>query len=94
MLMLMVIGYGLGAGANTIVRAIAPLVVFGRAGYATVLGVMGLPMNLVFATAPFVIAAATEAGGPAAGVALCAVVTFISFAGMLRLRRIAGAHLS
>jgi len=90
MLMLMVIGYGLGAGANTIVRAIAPLVVFGRAGYATVLGRMGLPMNLVFATAPFVIAAAVEAGGPVAGVALCAAATFVSLAAMLILRRIAG----
>lgn len=90
MLMLMVIGYGLGAGANTIVRAIAPLVVFGRAGYATVLGKMGLPMNLVFATAPFLIAAAVEAGGPAAGMALCAGATIVSLAGMLVLRRIAG----
>ncbi len=89
-IMLMVIGYGLGAGVNTIVRAVAPLVVFGRAGYATVLGKMGLPMNLVFATAPFVIAAAIEAGGPAAGVALCAVATLVSLAGMLVLRRIAG----
>lgn len=88
-IMLMVIGYGLGAGVNTIVRAVAPLVVFGRAGYATVLGKMGLPMNLVFATAPFVIAAVIEAGGPAAGVALCAVATLVSLAGMLVLRRIA-----
>jgi MFS family permease len=92
-LFLMVIGYGLGAGANTIVRAIAPLVLFGRAGYATVLGKMGLPMNLVFATAPFVIAAATEAAGPAAGLAVCASATVISFAGMVVLRRIAGTEL-
>ncbi len=92
-LFLMVIGYGLGAGANTIVRAIAPLVLFGRAGYATVLGKMGLPMNLVFATAPFVIAAATEAAGPAAGLAVCAMATLISFAGMVVLRRIAGTEL-
>ncbi len=88
-LMLMVIGYGFGAGANTIVRAIAPLVVFGRAGYATVLGKMGLPMNLVFATAPFLIAAAIEAGGPAAGLAVCAGATLVSLAGMLVLRRLA-----
>lgn len=87
-IMLMVIGYGLGAGVNTIVRAVAPLVVFGRAGYATVLGKMGLPMNLVFATAPFVIAAAIEAGGPEAGVALCAAATLVSLSGMLVLRRI------
>lgn len=94
MLMAMVIGYGLGAGANTIVRAIAPLAVFGRAGYATVLGKMGLPMNLVFATAPFLIAAAIEAGGPAAGLAVCAGATLVSLAGMLVLRRLAAGSFS
>jgi len=94
LLFLMVIGYGLGAGANTIVRAIAPLVLFGRAGYATVLGKMGLPMNLVFATAPFVIAAASETAGPAAGLAVCATATLVSFAAMVVLRRIAGSELS
>ncbi|MBL8805826.1 MAG: MFS transporter [Rhodospirillales bacterium] len=90
LLMLMVIGYGLGAGVNTIVRAIAPLVVFGRSGYATVLGKLGLPLNLVFATAPFAIAEAIERGGPAAGVALCAAAILVSMAGMAQLRRIAG----
>jgi hypothetical protein len=90
MLILMVIGYGLGAGINTIVRAIAPLVVFGRSGYATVLGKLGVPLNLVFATAPFAIAEAVERGGPAAGMALCAAVILVSIAGMAVLRRIAG----
>ncbi len=90
MLMAMVIGYGLGAGVNTIVRAIAPLMVFGRSGYATVLGKLGIPLNLVFATAPFAIAEAIELGGPAAGVALCAGVIVVSIAGISVLRKIAG----
>ncbi|MBI1243693.1 MAG: MFS transporter [Alphaproteobacteria bacterium] len=88
-LILMVIGYGFGAGVNTIVRAIAPLIVFGRSGYASVLGKLGLPLNLVFATAPFAIAEAIERGGPQAGVALCAVAIFVSMLGMAVLRRIA-----
>jgi MFS family permease len=90
MLMAMVIGYGLGAGINTIVRAIAPLMVFGRSGYATVLGKLGIPLNLVFATAPFAIAEAIERGGPGAGLMLCAAAIFVSIAGMTILRRIAG----
>lgn len=47
-----VIGYGMSAGLISIVRAVAPLRLFGAAAYATVLGRLGLPQNIAFAAAP------------------------------------------
>jgi hypothetical protein len=84
-----VVGFGLGAGANTVVRIIAPLAVFGREGYASLMGRMNLPLNLVFATAPFLLAAILEAGGPAAPLLLCAVLSLLSFVGLSVVKRIA-----
>jgi hypothetical protein len=84
-----VVGFGLGAGANTVVRIVAPLVVFGREGYASLMGRMNLPLNLVFATSPFVLAAILEAGGPAAPLLLCAALSLLSFAGLSVVKRVA-----
>lgn len=89
MLTATVVGFGLGAGANTVVRIIAPLVVFGREGYASLMGRMNLPLNLVFATAPFVLAAILEAGGPAAPLLLCAGLSSLSFVGLSIVKRVA-----
>ncbi len=89
MLVATVVGFGLGAGANTVVRIIAPLVVFGREGYASLMGRMNLPLNLVFATAPFVLAASLEAGGPAAPLLLCAALSLLSFVGLSIVKRVA-----
>lgn len=46
------VGYGLSAGLISIVRAVAPLRLFGAAAYATMLGRLGLPQNIAFASAP------------------------------------------
>ncbi len=92
MLMTTVVAFGLGAGINTIVRLVAPLTVFGRAGYAGVMGRLALPMNLVFATAPFALAAAHEAGGPDAPMALCMAVGLVALAALFALKRIAEAN--
>jgi len=89
MLAATVVGFGLGAGANTVVRIIAPLVVFGREGYAGLMGRMNLPLNLVFSTAPFALAAILEVGGPAAPLLLCAALSLLSFAGLSVVKRVA-----
>ena len=85
---LCVIGYGLGTGAMTIVRVVAPLTVFGRRGYAEIMGKLNLPLNLIFATSPFALSASVAQLGPIATLALCALLTAICVAGLYRLKQI------
>ena len=83
-----VIGYGLGTGAMTIVRVVAPLAVFGRRGYAEIMGKLHLPLNLIFAVAPFALSASLTHLGPIATLSICAGLTAICFAGLYRLKRL------
>src|SRR3546814_5730124 len=48
--------YGAGNGLTSIVRGTLPLVLFGAEGYATLMGVLGRPMMIAFATTPFLAA--------------------------------------
>lgn len=59
-----VIGYGLAAGAMTIVRNVAPLTLFGWQTYATMTGWLSLPQNVVFAISPMIFAAMIRRAGP------------------------------
>ena len=45
--------YGLSAGFISIVRAVAPLRLFGVAAYARMLGRLNMPQNIAFAITPF-----------------------------------------
>lgn len=85
---LCVIGYGLGAGAMTIVRVVAPLAIFGRRGYAEIMGKLNLPLNLIFAISPFALSASLTHLGPTATLALCALLTAICVAGLLELKKL------
>lgn len=85
---LCVIGYGLGTGAMTIVRVVAPLVVFGRRGYAEIMGKLNLPLNLVFALSPFALSAALTHLGPIATLAICAALSAICVAGLYQLKKL------
>ena len=57
------IAYGLSAGLISIVRAIAPLRLFGAAAYARVLGRLNVPQNIAFAATPFGFAVIRESWG-------------------------------
>ena len=57
------IAYGLSAGLISIVRAIAPLRLFGVAAYARVLGRLNVPQNIAFAATPFGFAVIRENWG-------------------------------
>ncbi|WP_439576185.1 MFS transporter [Phreatobacter sp.] len=78
-----VIGYGLAAGAMTIVRAVAPLALFGAATFATMSGWLAVPQSIAFAIAPMVFAAVMRHWGSTAtlvvafGAALCALASAI-----------------
>jgi predicted MFS family arabinose efflux permease len=85
---LCVIGYGLGTGAMTIVRVVAPLAVFGRRGYAEIMGKLNLPLNLIFAAAPFLLSISLAELGPVPTLTLCAALTAICFAGLHRLKKL------
>jgi predicted MFS family arabinose efflux permease len=60
------VGYGMAAGAITIVRNVAPLALFGKETYATMTGWLSLPQNIVFALSPLIYAATMRHSGPTA----------------------------
>lgn len=85
-----VIGFGLGSGTMTIVRVVGPLIVFGRDGYAEIMGKLNLPLNYLFSAAPFVMAGASGLGGSSAVMGLCAALMLVSivlFVWLIRMTR-------
>lgn len=84
---LCVLGYGLGTGAMTIVRVVAPLAIFGRRGYAEIMGKLNLPLNMIFALSPFALSASLTHLGPIATLALCAGLTAVCVAGLYELKK-------
>jgi MFS family permease len=84
---LCVIGYGLGTGAMTIVRVVAPLALFGRRGYAEIMGKLNLPLNLIFAVSPFALSFAVTHLGPIATLAICAALTGITLVALYKLKK-------
>jgi MFS family permease len=87
---LFVVGYGLSAGAMTIVRSVLPLTLFGRQRYARLLGQLAVPQNTAFAVAPIAFASVMDAFGPdgvllmAGGAALIPVGALIGLAAVVR----------
>ncbi len=84
-----VVGYGLSAGAFTIVRAVVPLALFGRERYATMIGRLALPQNIAFAAAPVAIAGALDRFGAAGALWLCLAAAFVALASFAALARVA-----
>lgn len=82
------IGYGLAAGAMTIVRAVAPLTLFGRDAYAVVLGRLAVPQNIAFALSPMLLAAVMSHAGPRATLAVVCAASVLGFAAMLALAKV------
>lgn len=79
--------FGVGSGAFAVARATLPLVFFQKADYTAAMATIALPMNLINALAPPVIAALmTDAGAPATFATLGAL-SLAAFAVLLQLRR-------
>lgn len=64
--------YGVSAGLMSVVRAVAPIRLFGAAAYAVVTGKLGVPQNMAFAAAPLGFALLKDQWG-ASAVALAAL---------------------
>lgn len=62
--------YGLGSGALTVARATMPMVFYDRAAYARAMSRIALPLNLMSAFAPAVMAATLQRAGGHAVLAL------------------------
>jgi predicted MFS family arabinose efflux permease len=82
------IGYGLSAGAMTIVRSVAPLTLFGRDAYAVVLGRLAVPQNVAFALSPMLLAAVMSHAGPRATLGVVCGASVLGFAAMLALAKV------
>lgn len=81
------IGYGMSAGAITIVRNVAPLALFGKETYATMTGWLSLPQNIVFALSPMIFAATMRHSGPTATLVLAFGAALAALAVMMILDR-------
>jgi len=86
---LFVVGYGLSAGAFTIVRSVAPLWLFGREGFAAMTGRLLVPQNVAFALAPPAYAGVISTWGPNAALWLSLVGSLLALAAMAALVRAA-----
>lgn len=84
-----VIAYGVTSGWTSMARATLPLVLFGSGGFATLMGRLAMPLNLVFAVSPMVYAYAMELGGPQAAVFLSLTLALVSGLAFLRLGQLA-----
>ena len=83
--------YGLSAGLISIVRAVAPLRLFGTAAYAQVLGRLGLPQNIAFGVAPLGFAVLREHVGSVFLVWVSLALALVALAAMVELSRRAPA---
>jgi hypothetical protein len=72
----------------TIVRAVAPLTLFGRDDYAIVLGRLAVPQNVAFALSPMLLAAVMSHAGPRATLAVVCGASVLGFAAMLALAKV------
>jgi MFS family permease len=72
--------YGIGSGLRSIVRGTVPLVLFGKEGYAILMGRLGVPTLLATAAAPMLGIWALDAFGPEGTLLALAVAGVVNLA--------------
>jgi predicted MFS family arabinose efflux permease len=82
--------FGLGSGAFAVARATMPLVFFQKADYAAAMSTIALPMNLINALAPPVLAELMSGIGAQATFAALGGLSVIALALLLQLNRMRG----
>lgn len=78
--------FGIGSGAFAVARATMPLVFYEKADYAAAMSTIALPMNLINALAPPVLAGLLTGIGAGAVLAVLAGLSVAAFAVLLRLK--------
>lgn len=82
--------FGIGSGAFAVARATMPLVFYARADYAAAMAGIALPMNLINALAPPVLAGLLTGIGPRAVLAVLGGLSLAALALLLQLNRLRG----
>lgn len=82
-----VVLFSAALGVISVARATLPLALFGRNGFAAMLGKLTVPQNIAFAAAPLLFAVLVERLGADATLIIAAVIQTIGFAAMLALVR-------
>jgi len=75
-------------GVISVARATLPLSLFGRRGFAVMLGQLTVPQNIAFAAAPLLFAVMIERLGPDRTLLVSAAIQFLGFGAMLALVRL------
>lgn len=75
-------------GVISVARATLPLALFGRRGFASMLGKLTVPQNIAFAAAPLLFAVLIERFGPSETLTIAAAIQFLGFFAMLALVRV------
>lgn len=82
--------FGIGSGAFAVARATMPLVFFAPDDYASAMAAIALPMNLINALSPPLLAALLVRGGPGAVLGTLGAISLVALAtlwGLARMRR-------
>ena len=82
-----VVLFSAALGVIAVARATLPLSLFGRTGFATMMGKLTVPQNLAFAAAPLLFAVMMERAGPVPTLFASAAIQSIGFVAMLLLVR-------
>ena len=85
-----VFAYGVSAGLMSVVRAVAPLKLFGAAAYAIITGRLGVPQNMAFAAAPLGFALLKDWSGAPAVALVSLAISLACLVSMVALVRLAG----
>jgi predicted MFS family arabinose efflux permease len=85
---LFVVLFSAALGVVSVTRVTLPLALFGRNGFATMLGRLTVPQNMAFAASPLLLAVMVERLGVDATLVASAVIQAIGFAAMLALLRL------
>jgi predicted MFS family arabinose efflux permease len=82
-----VVLFSAALGVISIARATLPLALFGRNGFATMLGKLTVPQNMTFAAAPLLFAVMVERLGASPTLMISAAIQAVGFAAMFALVR-------